>query len=87
MLDNLNREEAKVDVMLKCCMAKFTQNEKCKKALLSTGDAKLQEDSPTDSYWGIGRDGKGRNMLGVILMKVRHELKGNDKTSTDSKPK
>lgn len=27
-----------------------------------------------DYYWGCGKDGFGKNMLGIILMEVREEL-------------
>jgi predicted NAD-dependent protein-ADP-ribosyltransferase YbiA (DUF1768 family) len=30
--------------------------------------------STNDSYWGDGGDGSGKNMLGKILMEVRHKL-------------
>ena len=39
--------------------------------LLRTGNATLIENSPTDSYWGNGPDGKGRNRLGELLMNLR----------------
>ena len=38
-------------------------------------DAEIVEDSPTDSYWGAGAHGGGRNRLGQILMSVRDELR------------
>lgn len=43
--------------------------------LLDTKDAKIIEHTENDDYWGDGGDGKGKNMLGKILMKVREELK------------
>jgi len=33
------------------------------------------ENSPTDYYWGCGKDGTGRNELGKILMKIRSKLR------------
>jgi ribA/ribD-fused uncharacterized protein len=42
--------------------------------LLKTGDAVLKEASPMDNYWGIGRSKKGKNKMGILLMKVRQEL-------------
>jgi ribA/ribD-fused uncharacterized protein len=69
-------EENKVIVMrnlLMCC--KFSQHPDLAEKLLATGDAILIEDSPTDSFWGIGQDGKGQNMLGKLLMEVRSKLK------------
>ena len=38
---------------------------------------KLVEHTPNDNYWGDGGyDGKGQNKLGVLLMDVRHVLRG-----------
>jgi len=34
----------------------------------------------TDSYWGDGGDGHGKNMLGKIIMQVRDELKSKEDT-------
>jgi len=63
-------------VMYECVLAKFIQHHDLRAQLLATGDEELIEDSPIDSYWGCGKDGKGKNMLGKILMRVREELKG-----------
>lgn len=56
-------------------LAKFSQYRYLKQLLLGTGDAKLIEDSPIDSFWGVGADGRGRNELGKALMKIRDVLK------------
>jgi len=53
----------------------FTQHEELHDLLLSTGDAKLNENRDSDSYWGDGGVGKGKNMLGQILMQVREKLR------------
>ena len=55
-------------------MIKFTQDDHCKKVLLSTHGSDLAEASSRDSFWGIGSDGKGQNHLGKILSQVRREL-------------
>jgi N-glycosidase YbiA len=68
-------DSVKYSVMEECVRAKFTQDEFIRKELLATGDEELIEDSPVDSYWGCGADGRGQNMLGKILMKIREELK------------
>ena len=52
-------------------VSKFSQNKKLLKQLLETGDKKLYEDSPRDSFWGIGKDKKGQNWLGRILVCTR----------------
>jgi ribA/ribD-fused uncharacterized protein len=42
--------------------------------LLSTGDKHIVESSLYDYYWGIGRDGRGENVYGKVLMSVRDKL-------------
>lgn len=69
-------EAVKVSVMDKAVRAKFTQNSVLKNLLLSTGDKLIAENSPRDSFWGLGKDGNGRNELGKILMTLRSELSG-----------
>jgi predicted NAD-dependent protein-ADP-ribosyltransferase YbiA (DUF1768 family) len=51
---------------------------KTKILLFSTGDEEIAEDSPTDSFWGLGPDGGGQNNLGKILMQVRQVLRTTD---------
>jgi len=68
-------EEIKEDVMYKVVLAKFVQNEELKYKLLDTGSAELiEENNWGDRIWGTV-NGKGRNLLGKILMRVREELK------------
>lgn len=47
--------------MFEALEAKF-RDEAMRNLLLSTGDKTIVEDSPHDSYWGCGSDGKGQNM-------------------------
>lgn len=68
-------EIVKDDIMREALKAKFTQNEDLRKILLETGDAQLVEHTKNDSYWGDGGDGNGKNMLGILLMELREELK------------
>jgi len=67
-------ESVKDNIMYDAVIAKFTQHDDLKKMLLSTGDTKIIEHTSNDSYWGDGGNGRGRNMLGIILMRVRNEL-------------
>ena len=39
------------------------------------GGALLVENAPGDAYWGVGKDGNGKNRLGVLLMEVREWLR------------
>jgi ribA/ribD-fused uncharacterized protein len=66
----------KDQVMLDCVLAKFVQHHDLRKMLLDTGAEELIEDTApsNDMYWGCGKDGTGKNMLGKILMKVRSDL-------------
>jgi ribA/ribD-fused uncharacterized protein len=66
-----NWETEKNDVMLRGLRAKFS-DPSLKLMLDWTGDAILIEDSPTDMYWGGALTGS-KNMLGQLLMEVRHE--------------
>lgn len=66
----------KYNVMRAAVMNKFLQNPQL---LLQTGDAYIAEASPKDYIWGIGKDGTGRNMLGIILMETRYVLRGQIK--------
>ncbi len=62
------------DYMRWTVLEKFAQHRDICDILLETGDEKIIEATPKDNYWGEGRDGRGRNMLGVILVEVRREL-------------
>jgi hypothetical protein len=68
-------EECKEEIMKTALRRKFNQNEELKEKLLETRNRKLIEDSPTDYYWGIGKEGNGKNRLGILLMKVREIIK------------
>jgi len=61
--------------MRRVVRAKFLQHRHLGDVLVSTGDAEIVEHTARDSYWGDGGDGKGKNMLGRILMEVRAELR------------
>ncbi len=77
-------DEIKDEVMAKALKAKFTQNEDLKALLLGTENKKLEEASPTDSYWGTGKNGKGQNKLGKLLMELRMELAAETVASAES---
>ena len=68
-------ETEKCSVMMRTLRERAMQNPEFRQALIDTGDAELIEASPFDSYWGCGRDGSGRNMLGEQLMDIRQMIK------------
>jgi ribA/ribD-fused uncharacterized protein len=43
--------------------------------LLNTGVQKIVENSQFDYFWGCGRDGRGHNTFGKVLMSVREKLR------------
>ncbi len=73
----------KFDRMRAVLRAKFTQHPDLRDLLLSTGDAKLVETATVDNevnrLWGEV-NGVGRNMLGVLLMELRTDLRDNADT-------
>lgn len=64
----------KDNIMIEALNYKFTQNSQLKQMLKSTGNKKLIENSPVDSYWGCGANKMGQNKLGKFLMKIREQL-------------
>lgn len=44
-------------------------------ALLATEDRRIIENSQFDYFWGCGRDGRGHNTFGKVLMSVREKLR------------
>lgn len=69
-----NWSEAKVPRMRAVLRAKFDQNPELALRLAETGDAVLIEDSKSDAFWGVGRKGAGKNMLGKLLEQLRAEI-------------
>lgn len=67
--------EVKDAVMERAVRRKFELYSELRELLLGTGDEELAEAAPTDFYWGIGRDGTGQNRLGLLLMRIRAELR------------
>lgn len=66
--------DTKVERMERLLVVKFYQHDNLAAKLAATGDALLIEESTTDAFWGLGKKGTGKNMLGVLLMRVRERL-------------
>lgn len=73
-------EGVKDRIMEEVVRAKFAQNPELLEMLIATGCRELVEGNRWhDSYWGVDlRTGIGDNHLGLILMKVREELGGEE---------
>lgn len=70
-------EDIKVDVMRAIVYIKFSENQKLKQLLLSTGDRDLFEHTHRDKFWADGGNGSGKNWLGRILMETRERISKN----------
>lgn len=82
-------------ILMRALVAKFTQNEELRDALLDTGDDYLVECAHNDKLWACGErlDGSarldiarwsGKNILGFALMEVRNMLQSQEKTKRSS---
>jgi len=74
------------NIMVPGLVSKFTQDSYSLQCLLDTGDTTIVEASSYDNIWGIGlakndpraidpTRWKGRNLLGIVLMKARDEIR------------
>jgi ribA/ribD-fused uncharacterized protein len=77
--------QTKVDRMRKVLHSKFIQHPELGEKLLATKEAVLIEESNTDAFWGIGKKGTGKNMLGILLMELRTELTSCSETVEEKK--
>ena len=69
-------DDVKISVMEEIVRDKFTRNPDLRQKLLDTGDQVLVEGNTWfDTFWGVC-NGKGRNELGKILMRLRKEFGG-----------
>lgn len=83
-----NWAKIKYDRMRQVLFAKFTQHEDLQELLLSTEDALIIEEGRVNNVvnrtWGQV-NGKGQNMLGILLMELRHKLR--TQPLADTKPR
>jgi ribA/ribD-fused uncharacterized protein len=78
--------EMEEKVMEHICNRKFEQCSEFRTYLMNTGNKRLLHNMETDPKWGIGKDARGQNLLGVILEKIRK--KGHDMpTPQEAQPK
>jgi len=72
-------EDKKIDVMGDVCRIKF-EDPTLRQLLKDTGDQELQEgNNHNDTFWGVSlKTGKGRNVLGLVLMIIRNEILQED---------
>jgi ribA/ribD-fused uncharacterized protein len=68
-------DAVKVDQMRDILRAKAKDHEYVRRKLLATGERELIEDSWRDDFWGWGPNRDGKNMLGMLWMEIRAELR------------
>lgn len=61
-------------VMTRAVYVKCRTHDAVAQQLLQTGNRKIIEKSLYDYFWGCGRDGRGLNTYGKVLMNVRQKL-------------
>jgi hypothetical protein len=62
-------------VMIRGLYTRSRTHPELAEALLETGDQPIVENSNFDYYWGCGRDRRGDNKYGKVLMNVRAKLR------------
>ncbi len=78
-----NWDDIKLGVMEELLRAKLAQHPYVRKKVLQTKEYSLCEDSPYDSFWGVGPDLDGQNQLGKLWIKLRNELQLQVKSECD----
>jgi len=73
-------------IMTRALYTKCRQYPEVAKRLLDTGDQKIVESSQYDYFWGCGRDRRGENTYGKILMDVRAKLKDEESSTHSEAP-
>jgi ribA/ribD-fused uncharacterized protein len=68
-------EQVKETYMTRGIYIKCRTHKEAADALLATDDQKIVESTQYDYYWGCGRDGRGNNAFGKVLMAVRDKLR------------
>ena len=68
-------KQIKVTVMTRGVYIKCRTHPEIAEALVATGEQVLVENSNYDYFWGCGRDRRGENRYGKVLMNVRDKLR------------
>jgi predicted NAD-dependent protein-ADP-ribosyltransferase YbiA (DUF1768 family) len=71
-------EEEKIEIMTTIINLKYAQNDNIKNNLLNIGIRPIVYSSIKDCFWGIDKNGDGKNYLGTILTKIKNELLINE---------
>lgn len=62
-------------MMTRAMYTKCKAHPEVAEALLATDDLKIVDTTMYDYFWGLGRDLRGDNIFGIVLMNVRDKLR------------
>lgn len=68
-------QKVKEVIMTRGIYIKCRTHTEAANALIATDEKKIIENSQFDYFWGCGRDGRGHNTFGKVLMAVRDKLR------------
>lgn len=68
-------KQQRVAYMTRALYTKCHAHPAVRERLLATGEQTIVECSVYDHFWGCGRDGRGYNHYGKVLMRVRAKLR------------
>lgn len=68
-------------IMTRAVYTKCKTHPEVAEALLATGDRPIVALNSYDYYWACGRDGRGHNTYGQVLMDVRNKLREEQQQS------
>ena len=77
-------KEIKVTVMTRAVYIKCRTHAEVAEMLLETENRMLVENNSYDYYWGCGRDRRGENYYGKVLMNVRNKLREEIKAAENA---
>jgi ribA/ribD-fused uncharacterized protein len=69
-----NWKQLRKVLMTRAIYTKVQMYEEVRQALLETGEQLIVETSAYDHFWGIGRDQRGDNTYGKVLMDIRSKI-------------
>lgn len=73
-----NYDVDKLDTMRIAIRESYMQNPWRLIALQNTGKAKLSHLADWDDFWGVSREGKGSDQMGLLLTQFRDSIAGKD---------
>lgn len=74
-------------IMTRAVYTKCRTHPEITEKLLATGDQPIVDNTQYDYYWGCGRDKRGENHFGKVLMEVRKKLREEEREAADERLK